>query len=80
WQSMGCAETVALTLPGYPSHATHDALVQPSPAARGLPRRLAVTPLQSLQRCDGEVTEGLPRKEGGGGWVGRWVWWATVLQ
>ena len=35
WQSMGCADIVALTLPGDPLHAAHPTLAQPSPAARG---------------------------------------------
>jgi hypothetical protein len=41
WQSMGCAETVALTLPGDQSQTTHQALAQPSSAARGPRRSLA---------------------------------------
>jgi len=56
WQSMGCAETVALTLRGDESRATHHALAQPFPAARGPRRSLTVVPLAPDQRYYGETT------------------------
>ena len=60
WQSMGCAETVALTLPGDQSHAIHPALPQPSPAARGPRRSLAVVSLIADKRYYGETPGRLP--------------------
>ena len=60
WQSMGCAETGALTLPGDESHATRHTLAQPSRAARGPRRSLAVARLTPGQRCYGETTGRLP--------------------
>ena len=61
---MGCAGIVALTLPGDPLQAVHPPLAQPSPAARGLRRRLSGEATGRLPTCPRRWAERAAAGEG----------------